>query len=379
MQFKSIVGQESIKQKLVKSVDDGRVPHAQLFVGSAGAGKLALAVAYAQYLMCTNRTSGDSCGECPSCKKIQKLVHPDLHFVYPVNTSEKSEQGDDDDAATDTISLWREQLIKNPYFTEPEWYDALDMKNKQGIISAAAANDVIKKLSLKGYESDYKVMIIWLPERMNSAAANKLLKLIEEPPPKTVFLLVSDSPNLLLKTITSRTQQVLVPPISRASIEQALVGLYDVEPDVAKDISRVSNGSFSEALYFMESAVSEHFERYAQLMRLCYAKNHMGLLAWSDEVAKLGREGIKEFVSYSLRLTRNSFMLNLGLDDLSFLMGQEAEFAKKFSPFINQQNIYRIVAELSRVNEHIAQNANANIVFTDFVLKMSNLIRAKTN
>lgn len=377
MQFKSVVGQEAIKQKLVKSIDEGRVAHAQLFTGAAGTGNLALAIAYAQYLMCTNRTNGDSCGECPSCKKIEKLIHPDLHFVYPVNATEKADSSSNDTIMADTIALWRKQVLENPYFSESDWYDTIDIKNKQGIISTATANEVIRDLSLKSYESQYKVMIIWLPERMHTTAANKLLKLIEEPPQNTVFIMVSENPNLLLKTITSRTQQVVVPPIARQSIALALVDRYQVQPDHARDISRISNGSYGYALVLKDFEINEHFERYAQLMRLCYSKNFLGLIDWAESTAKLGREGIKSFVAYALRLTRDSLMLNLGLDNLSYLMGEEASFGQKFSPFINEHNIYRIVAEFTRVNEHISQNANANVVLTDFVLKMGGLINPK--
>lgn len=377
MQFKAIVGQDVVKQKLIKSVDEGRVPHAQLFSGAQGSGKLALAIAYAQYLMCTNRTNGDSCGQCPSCKKIEKLIHPDLHFVYPVNATEKTEASADEDKISDTIALWRQQILQNPYFSESDWYDTIDIKNKQGIINTASASEVIRSLSLKSYESKYKVMIIWLPERMNVTAANKLLKLIEEPPQNTVFILVSDNPKLLLKTITSRTQQILVPPIEREQIAKALVDLCEVSPDKARDISRISNGNFCVALNLKDSEISEHFERYTQLMRLSYSKNYLKLIAWAEDTAKLGREGIKDFVSYSVRLTRDSLMLNLGLDDLSFLVGEEAQFGKNFSPYITEQNIYRIIAEFTRASEHIAQNANANVVFTDFVIRMASLINAK--
>lgn len=374
MQFKEIVGQEALKLKFVRAIDEGRVPHAQLFTGLPGTGKLALAIAYAQYLMCTNRHDGDACGHCPACIKVQKLIHPDLHFVYPVNSSEKSDTPTDDTVVSDNMKLWRECVLQNPYFSETDWYDIIKLQNKQGIINTATASKVIYNLSLKSYESTFKVMIIWLPERMHPYAANKLLKLIEEPPQNTVFIMVSESPHLLLKTITSRTQLVKIPPLAQERIALALVDRFQVPPDHARDISRISNGSYGKALVIKDMEISEHFERYTHLMRMSYSKNYLELLNWAEGTAQLGREGLKSFVSYALRITRDSLMLNLGLDHLSFLMGEEASFGKKFAPFINQRNIYRIVAEFTHLNEHIAQNANANIVLSDFVIKMAQLI-----
>lgn len=378
MLFKDIVGQEKVKQRLITATQESRIPHAQLFIGPTGTGKLALVIAYAQYIMCENRGENDSCGVCPACKKISKLIHPDLHFVYPSKSKDKSDSGDDDgDKADDTLTLWREALLTNPYFGENDWYEMIGMENKQGIISTATASDVIRKLSLKSFESDFKVMIIWLPERMNTQAANKLLKLIEEPPAKTVFLLVSENPNLLLKTILSRTQQIMVPPIARESIAMSLMDKFGLEPEQAQDISRIARGSFYTAQQLLESNGSEYFEYYKKLMRLCYARNVVGLLDWVDEVASLGRENQKEFLNYSLRVTRESLMLNSGLDEISYLMGDEANFGKNFSPFIGVENIFSITNEFTQAYECIMQNGNPSIVFTHFAMRMVKLIPNK--
>lgn len=378
MQFKDIVGQEKVKQRLITATQESRIPHAQLFIGPSGTGKLALAIAYAQYIMCENRGESDSCGGCPACKKISKLIHPDLHFVYPSKSKEKSDSGDDDgDKNDDTLTLWREALLSNPYFGENDWYEMIGMENKQGIISTATASDVIRKLNLKSFESDFKVMIIWLPERMNTQAANKLLKLIEEPPAKTVFLLVSENPNSLLKTILSRTQQIMIPPIARESIAVVLNDKYSLSPERAHDISRIANGNFYTALSLMENEGNEYFDHYRQLMRLCYAKDVIGLLDWAEEIASLGRENQKEFLSYALRLSRESLMINIGLDDISYLIGEEADFGKKFSPFIGNTNIYGITDEITQAYEHIMQNGNPSIVFTHFAMRMIKLVPNK--
>lgn len=380
MQFKEVIGQDHVKRRLVKSVLDGRIPHAQLFSGAEGTGKLALAIAYAQYISCHSRTETDSCGVCPSCHKYGKLIHPDLHFVFPISATERKGDPDDDKGPSGKssdayLAVWREAILANPYFSEYEWYEKIGLENKQGIISTAESSEVIKKLSLKSFESEYKVMIIWLPERMNLFAANKLLKLIEEPPEKTVFLMVSENPNQLLKTILSRTQQILVPPISPESIALALVDRYRVNPARAHDISRISNGSFQNALKMMsEEEENPYFTLYRQLMRLCYRKDVPGLLDWVNEVTPLGRERQKELLSYSLKLSRESLMLNLNLDEISYLAGEEADFGKKFAPYVNPSNIYAIVNELSLANDHIARNGNASIVFTDLCMKLVKLI-----
>ncbi len=378
MQFKDIVGQEKVKQRLILATKESRIPHAQLFVGPAGTGKLALAIAYAQYIMCDNKGENDSCGICPSCKKISKLIHPDLHFVYPSKAKEKAESGDDEsDKADDTLTLWREALILNPYFGENDWYEMIGMENKQGIINTATATDVIRKLNLKSFENDYKVMIIWLPERMNSQASNKLLKMIEEPPAKTVFLMVSENPNLIIKTILSRTQQIMIPPIAREKIATALMDKYNLQPERAHDISRIANGNYYSALQLIDSNENEYFDYYKKLMRLCYAKDVVGLLDWTDEVASLGRENQKEFLSYSLGLTRESLMLNAGLDEISYLMGDEADFGAKFSPFIGVENIFGITNEFTQAYECIMQNGNPSIVFTHFAMRMIKLVPNK--
>lgn len=379
MLFSDIVGQEKVKERLIQLVRENRVPHANLFVGPPGAGKLPLAVAFAQYIMCENRGKSDSCGVCPSCRKVAKLVHPDLHFVFPTKTKEKSDEGADENSEKpdDTISTWRSAIIANPYFGENDWYEMIGMENKQGIISTATASEIIRKLGLKSFENEFKVIIIWLPERMNNQAANKLLKLIEEPPEKTIFLLVSENPTHILKTILSRTQQVMVPPINRESVALALHGKYNLSPELAHDISRIANGNFYEAIRLKDQESNYFFTSYRKLMRLCYSKNVLGLLDWVDETASLGREDLKHLLVYSLRLTRETLVLNMGVEEVSYLMGEEEAFCHDFSPFITTNNVFSITDELVTAFECITQNGNPTVVLTHMTMRMVKLIPNK--
>ncbi len=381
MLFKDIVGQNEIKSRLIKSVRDKRIAHAQLFTGPEGTGKLMLAIAYAQYISCQNQGEDDSCGVCPSCHKFQKLIHPDLHFVFPVNESKKNENEDEKSAGKQSdsyIQQWREAILSNPYITESQWYEIIGLENKLGIINTAESSEVIKKLSLKSFEADYKTMIIWLPERMHHNASNRLLKLLEEPPSKTLFLLISENAGSLLSTILSRTQIIKIPPIRREEIATALVDRHQLSPGKAQDISKVANGSFQSALSLISTTdESPYFDMFRQLMRHCYSKNILGLLDWVNDASSLGREKQKEMLKYSLRIIRESFMLNLGLEDIVYVSGEEADFGKKFSPFVNGKNITAIYSEFGTAIEHIGRNGNAQVVFTDFCMKLVKLINKK--
>ncbi|MFO8022134.1 MAG: DNA polymerase III subunit delta [Perlabentimonas sp.] len=380
MQFKDIVGQDSVKQRLIKSAKDSRIAHAQLFVGHEGTGKLAMAIAYAQYVSCHNKGENDSCGTCPSCHKFQKLIHPDLHFVFPVNESKKN---DDEDKSSGKgsdsyIAQWRETILENPYITESNWYNIIGLENKLGIISTSESSEVIKKISLKSFESEYKTLIMWLPERMNLYAANKLLKLIEEPPAKTLFLLVSDNPGSIISTILSRTQLVKFPPVAREEIATALVERHNLQPEKANEISRVAYGSYRTAMSLAESdEANPYFDYLRDLMRHCYRNNVLGLLKWVDSASALGREKQKEMLNYSLKILRESFMFNLNLNDIAYIYGEEEDFSKKFSPFINGKNIVHIYNEFNVAWEHIARYGNPHIVFTDMAMKLVKLINKK--
>ncbi len=374
MQFKEVIGHNKIKEKLIHTIKGNRVSHAQLFLGSEGSGNLALAIAYAQYVSCENKQENDSCGVCPSCTKFQKLVHPDLHFVYPVSTSKTVKK---DPVSDDYIAQWRETIIENPYINHNKWYEIIDVENKQGIISKNESYEIIKKLNLKTFESEYKIMIIWLPEKVNASAASKLLKLIEEPPSKTLFLMVSENSEQILPTILSRTQLIKIPKIDSESIRNALCDRFGLSPEKANDIAHLANGNYFDAQNLIGSTEedNDNFDQFAQFMRLSYQRKVIEIINWVDEISRIGREKQKSFLAYSLRLVRENFMLNINNKELVYLTKKELEFSEKFSQFINQENVYQIYEELNKAHSDIEMNAYNKIVFLDLALKIIKLIK----
>ncbi len=382
MRFADIIGQEQLKEHLVRSVDSGRISHAQLFTGSSGAGSLALAVAYAQYIHCQNRTNGDSCGVCPSCRQIEQLAHPDLHFVYPVNKQGKKSGEVVISSAREFIELWRTLFTKSGgYFTPRQWFDTLNLgKTLKGVISAKESEEIIRRLGFKSFESEYKTMIIWLPETMNEEAANRILKILEEPWDKTVFILVSERPDLLLKTIISRTQEVNVP---RLTIEDLLPIAMQSQTDSVKahNMARLAAGDLLELKRLMgqseDEVIKENFEAFCSIMRLSYNDKHLELMNWADEVAQLSRERQRGMLIDFSRLLREAYMLHAGVEKASYLWGEEADFCKKFAPFIDSQNIEPIVEQIESALRQINQNGNPRIVFTHFALAVSKFIRRR--
>ena len=375
MNFSRIPGQKEIKAKLLRSVKEERVSHAQLFTGPEGCGSMALALAYARYISCENRTDDDSCGTCKSCVKYEKLIHPDLHFVFPVIKGKKAT----DPVSDNYLEEWREFVKRSPYFTLNNWMDSIEVGNAQGMIFASEASEIIKKLSLKTFESDYKIMIIWLPEKMHQATANKLLKMIEEPPEKTLFLLVSEEPDKVIPTILSRCQLVKVPSFNSSDIEKYLTDRFSIAPDKASDISRVSNGNITRAIELCENEDSSlaNLERFKSLMRFAWKRDIVSIINWSEEISTTGREAQKNFISFSMRLLRENLMLSLNQlkNSLVSLTGEEATFSENFHPFINQNNIYPLTEEFNLVYSHIESNGNAKIIFLDLALKVTRLIR----
>lgn len=368
MLFKDVIGQEEIKQRLIQEVSEGRIPHAQLICGPEGVGKLPLALAYARYISCTNRSATDACGVCPSCVKINKLVHPDLHFVFPVVKSGRSD---------DYITEWRKLVLNNPYFSLNHWLNEINAENAQAVIYTKESDEIMKKLSLKSSEGGFKITIIWLPEKMQAACANKLLKLLEEPPEKTVFLLVSENPELILPTILSRTQRFNIRNIDEASIAQALQEKYNIQPTDSVDIAHLANGNFIKALETIHLN-EEHqlfFELFVNLMRLSYQRKIREMKLWSEQVSALGRERQKNFLAYCQRMIRENFMYNLRQKELSYMTLNEQNFATRFAPFVNERNVMGIMDELSEAQQHIEQNVNAKMVFFDFSLKMIVLLK----
>jgi DNA polymerase III subunit delta' len=375
MNFSGIPGQKVIKEKLIRSVKEERVSHAQLFAGTEGCGSMALALAYARYISCENRTEHDSCGICKSCVKYEKLIHPDLHFVFPVIKGKKAT----DPVSDNYIEEWREFVKRSPYFNLNDWMNFIEVGNAQGMIFASEASEIIKKLSLKTFESDFKIMIIWLPEKMHQATANKLLKMIEEPPEKTLFLLVSEEPDKVIPTILSRCQLVKIPSFNIDDIQKYLINRFAIEKDKAADIARVSNGNITRAVELCENEDSSlaNLERFKSLMRLAWKRDIISLINWSEELASLGREAQKNFISFSLRILRENLMLSLDQlkNRIVYLTGNEADFSRKFHPSVNMLNIYPLNEEFNLVYSHIESNGNAKIIFLDLALKVTKLIR----
>ena len=374
MKFADIIGQSALKRHLAESIDRGRISHAQLFTGSAGTGALPLAIAYAQYLNCPNRKDGDSCGECPSCRQTAELAHPDLHFVFPVNKQGK--KAGEVVLSAEFMPQWREIVAHTGgYFTPQQWYDMLDLgKTLRGIISAKEADEIIRRLSFKSFESEYKIMLIWLPETMNDEAANKILKILEEPWEKTIFLLVSERADLLLPTIISRTQEVAVP---RLTVED-LMPMVEGDEQQRRNIARLAAGDLIEMRRLAggeEDAVrKESFDLFCRLMRLSYNDKHLELIDWADEVATLTREQQRSMLRHAARLLRESYMLHAGLGSISYLWGEEAAFCNKFAPFIGNQNIEFLIGEIEQAMRQVSQNGNPRIIFTHFALSVSKQI-----
>ncbi len=373
MLFKDIIGQSDVKERLIKTIKEGFIPHAQLFCGPEGIGKLPLAIAYAQYLNCEDPQDNDSCGKCPSCVKYNHLAHPDLHFVFPIikKATKKKEVCDD------YISEWREFIKKNIYFNLSEWLEYIDAENSQGLIYAKESEEIIRKLSLRIYEAKYKVMIIWLPEKMHESCANKLLKIIEEPTENTIFLLVSDAPDSIITTIQSRCQRINIHGVEENDISLALESEYNITANDAASVAHLANGNYLKAMRTI-SLNEEHkffFNLFIQMMRASYARNIKEIKSIGNEIAGIGRENQKGFLIYSQRMIREYFVSNLSQPKMIYLAQDEANFGTRFAPFINERNIVDFMNELALAERHIEQNVNAKMVFFDLCLKITMLLK----
>jgi len=367
MYFKDIIGLRDIKKHLLESAQKGFVSHAYLFYGPEGVGKLPLAIAYARYLNCLHPQAGDACGECPSCVKFNKLAHPDLHFAFPVIKSKVSDE---------YLPQWRSFLSQHTYFNLNDWLNFIDAQNAQGIIYAKESEEIIRKLSLKIYEAKYRIMIVWLPEKMHEVCANKLLKMIEEPPVNTVFLLVSEELDGVLPTIQSRCQLVHVNAIENDEMVDAIESRYSLAEKDALSVVHIANGSFTKAMKIIESTdeTKYFFDLFKTMMRASVSRNIKNIKAIANEIAGIGREMQKSYVLYCLRMFREYFINNLHEPQMVYLNSEEAEFGIRFSPFINEQNIEKLNDEFSLAYRQIEQNGNAKIIFLDLCLKITVLL-----
>ena len=381
MDFSEVIGQKHVKAHLIKTVQNGRIPHAQLFVGATGSGILPMAIAYIKAILSEPYLKGSP--EYKACiSKIAKLTHPDLHFVYPVNTNDSVKKNA---VASNFNQEWRQFVALNPYASLFNWLQSLGIENKQGNISVNEAKDLLKTLSLKAYEGGYKVMIIWMADRMNSECANKILKIVEEPPEKTLLLLLTENEEHILSTIRSRCQKLDFPLLTEDDISAALIENYDVDNSTAKNISRQAQGDFNKALHILENDSDDLlFETwFISWVRAAFkAKGNKGaindLLNWSDSISGKGREVQKKFLSYCNEVFRQAMLKNYKADDLLFFETKDPKFTiEKFAPFIHQNNIFEITSALEDAAYHVERNGNAKIIFTDLSIQLTRLIHKK--
>lgn len=369
MQFSTIVGQKDLAQHLIDEVNNEKISHAQMFLGKPGYGSLPIALAFVQYLFCENKSETDSCGECASCRKVEKLQHPDLHFSFPtVQTLTKTSNA--------ALPEWREQLSENPYFDLNTWIKKIDVKERKPIISVSESEDIIKKLSLRSYEGGYKVMIIWMAEEMNVSCANKLLKIIEEPPDKTLFILLAESQEYMLQTIISRCQIVKIPRIKTEEMSSHLKTTLNVGGGNADSVASRVEGDLIEALEFLgdHEEQDENRRQFIQLMRVCYKKNVLDMIQWSEEISSASREQQKVFLKYALHMFRQSMLRNYTEDHLTRVSEEEDQFLDKFAQFISGNNVFDFMKTFNEAHYHIERNANSKILFTNLCFNVMRYI-----
>ncbi|MGB0982333.1 MAG: ATP-binding protein [Winogradskyella sp.] len=383
MLFSEILGQKHIKNHLTTSVDAGRIAHAQLFVGPEGSGTLPMALAYAQYILCSN-TNGENTGGNSSCNlKFEKFSHPDLHFAFPVTTSDKVKSKP---VSSFYLEEWRQLLTQQPYGNLFDWYKLLGVDNKQGQIGVDEALQIVKSLTLKSYEGGYKVMLIWMAEKMNTASANKLLKLIEEPPEKTVFILITEDEEQIINTIKSRCQVLHFPPLAEDAIAEALIKNYQLDASAATKIAHQANGNYNKAcdLIYQDSEDIQFEKWFILWVRSAFkAKGNKSaihdLISWSETIAKTGRETQKKFLSFCLNYFRQALLLNYKANDLVYLEPKSNSFKlQNFAPFVHGFNILEISEELQNAIYHIERNGNSKIILTDLSIKLTRLLHKKS-
>jgi len=377
MQFRKVVGQQEVKSRLIKGIADGRVAHTQLFLGPEGSGALPMAIAYAQYINCNNKSENDSCGKCPSCVKFEKYSHPDLHFYFPNTTTESVKTFPESKLF---LKEWRQYLAScSSYAIKNNWHSFLGVGNKQGLINVRDAKDIVSKMVMKPYEAKYKAVIVWLAERMNAESSNKLLKTLEEPPSNTLILLVAERYELIIPTVRSRAQLVKFNKINDDDIKLALnsIGNESQDENNISNIIKLAKGNWNEAVTLMENKElsNDYFLKFRQWLRYCFVpKNHVELFVYNQELARMGREKQKSFLNFGLSIVHNSIMVNNNNIDSVKANGEEFDFTKSFAPFINDANHIEIYKLLNEAIYHIERNAHGGILFTDLSLKLVRLL-----
>ncbi len=364
MQFSKVIGQQHIKESFIQAVTDGRISHAQLFLGPEGNGALPIAIAYIQYLFCKQRTSTDSCGACPQCMRISKLSHPDVHFVFPLALSKDVEK------SNDVFPKWKEAFLKNNYMSLTDWMNTLDAENKQPVIGVGESKDILHQLSLTSHEGSYKVMIVWMAEKLNLVAANKILKILEEPPDKTIFILITESTQLPV-TILSRTQITKIPRLTEEDIAGALVQYNGVAKEQAIGIAKSAEGNYryAQVLLTVNEDAQYLSEKFQEWMRICLRLDGDKLSEWINDTATIGREKQKQLLAYALQTIRQSILLgNFAIN----IKASEEDFIRKFSPYVPFESGAAIAEELNKAYHAIERNAHPKILFMSLSLKIHN-------
>ncbi len=372
MRFADVIGQEDVKEHLRRLVRGGRVPHAMLFAGNAGVGQLPLAIATAQYMCCERRSEEDACGVCPSCVKFGKLSHPDLHFTFPiVKSAEKRVE-----VCDDMVEVFRQYVLMNPYISVNAWF-AGACGGKAGMIYAREGDEIIRKLSFKPYESSCKVMVIWAPELMKEECANHLLKFIEEPPENTLFFLATDAEERILGTIRSRCQRIGLPPVDMGSLVSAASERFGLGGVEAERFARLASGSWGRLCEEVKRSDDEtaYFDMFKQMMRLAWTLDVKEIKLWSERMAGMGRDEQKQFLQTAQHEVRENFISHLGDPRLVYMNAEEAGFSEKFSRFINERNVERMMAELELAENQIEQNVNSKIVFFHMMFSLYRLLK----
>lgn len=369
MLFKDVIGHSELKKKLTDDVRENKVSHAHLFLGSLGYGGLPLTLAFTQYLLCEDRKQDDSCGTCSACKKVAKLEHPDLHFSFPtVQTLSKT--------ANPLFPIWKTMALENPYFSLGDWINESDPKGRRPIISVHQSMEIIKGLSLKSFDGGYKISIIWMAEEMNTSCANKLLKILEEPPKNTIFILIAESEDTILPTILSRTQILKIKPLSEEDIGDYLKEKSNVNDELIKSITSRSDGHLSLALELLNTGETENTNcaLFIELMRVCFQKNVLSMMNWSEKISKLGREQQKHFIKYALYMVRQSLMQNYTGGQLNKTSPEEAQFLSKFAKFITGNNIMAFNKLFNDAHYNIERNAYGRLIFTNITFEIMRYI-----